>query len=306
MTLFEVCRRLRPALLVAAVLLFSAAPPARPAAITFNTALPVTQGQGILRVQWKYAEFGDDPTPLDRQLTVQAIPVVGVWGVTPNLALFAIAPLVDKELELTTPAGRTTRGVSGLADLTLLACYTAYQRDEPGKTFRLAPFLGVEAPTGTDDDQDALGRLPQPLQLGSGSWDFKLGTIATRQTLRWQIDTSVSYQLNTEANDFEHGDEARLDFSYQRRLIPRQLSGGVPAFLYGVIESNLIWQDRSRLAGVDNPDTGGTTWYLAPGLQYVRRRLVLEGAVQILVSKNLNGAALENDFMGTLSMRINL
>ena len=278
---------------------------AHPAAITFNTALPVTQGQGILRVQWKYTEVGKDSTPLARSLTVQAIPVVGVWGVSPKVALFAIAPVLDKKLEVTTPIGRETRSVSGLGDVTLLARYTAYQRDERGRTLRIAPFVGVEAPTGSDDDRDALGPLPRPMQLGSGSWDLKVGVIATRQTLQWQIDTSLAYQRNTEANDFQFGDEARVDFSYQRRLLPRTLGSGIPAFLYGVIESNWIWQDRSRLAGIDNPDSGGTTWYLAPGLQYVRRRLVLEGAIQIPVTQDRNGTALENDFIGTLSVRVN-
>ena len=286
-------------------LLAAASEPAFPASITFSTALPVTQGEGILRIQWKYFDFGDDSSPQARNLSVQAVPVVGVWGVTRKVALFGIVPILDKELDVTTPLGRRTRSVSGLGDVTLLARYTAYQRDRRGSTFRIAPFLGVDVPTGDDDESDALGRLPQPLQLGSGSWDYNLGAIVTRQTLKWQIDSSVSYKINTKANGFEFGDEARFDVSYQKRLRPRELSGGVPAFVYGVLESNFVWQDRSEVAGIDDPDSGGTTWYLAPGLQYVTKRFVLEGAVQIPVSQDLNGAALENDFIGTLSVRAN-
>ena len=298
-------RKLLLAAILSTGLLAVASEPAFPASITFNTALPVTEGEGILRIQSKYFDFGDDSTPLDRDLTVWAVPVVGVWGLTRKVALFGIVPILDKELDVTTPLGRRTRSVSGLGDVTLLARYTAYQRDRRGSTFRIASFLGVDVPTGEDDASDPLGRLPQPLQLGSGSWDYNLGAIVTRQTLKWQIDSSLSYKFNTEANDFEFGDEARFDFSYQKRLRPRELSGGVPAFVYGVLESNLIWQDRSEVAGIDDLDSGGTTWYLAPGLQYVRKRFVLEGAVQIPVIQDLNGAALENDFIGTLSVRAN-
>ena len=298
-------RKLLLAAILSTGILAAASEPAFPASITFSTALPVTQGEGIVRVQLKYFDFGDDSTPLDRDLAVWAVPVVGVWGVTRKVALFGIVPILDKELDVTTPLGRRTRTASGLGDVTLLARYTAYQRDRRGSTFRIAAFLGVDVPTGEDDASDPLGRLPQPLQLGSGSWDYNLGAIVTRQTLKWQIDSSLSYKLNTEANDFEFGDEARFDFSYQKRLRPRELSGGVPAFVYGILESNLIWQDRSEVAGIDDLDSGGTTWYLAPGLRYVRKRFVLEGAVQIPVLQDLNGAALETDFIGTLSVRAN-
>ena len=275
------------------------------ASITFSTALPVTKGQGIVRIQSKFLEFGADSSPLDRDLTVRVVPVVGAWGVTQKLALFGIAPIFDKNLRVSTALGRRTRSVSGLGDVTVLARYTAVQRDRRGKTLRFAPFLGVDVPTGDDDATDALGRLPQPLQLGSGSWDYNLGAIVTRQTLDWQVDSSLSYKVNSEANDFEFGDEARFDFSYQKRLRPRELGGGVPRFVYGVLESNLLWHGRNEAAGRVDLDSGGTTWYLAPGIQYVRRRLVLEGAIQIPVLQDLNGAALESDFIGTLSARAN-
>lgn len=298
-------RALVAAVVAWACILSTIAGPGFAAAITFSTALPVTKGQGIVRIQSKLLEFGADSSPLDRDLTVKVVPVAGVWGLTEKLALFGSAPILDKDLQVSTPLGRRTRSVSGLGDITVLARYTAYQRDRRGNTLRIAPFLGVELPTADDDSSDALGRLPQPLQLGSGSWDYSLGAIVTRQTLAWQVDSSLSYKINTEANNFEFGDQARFDVSYQKRLRPRELGGGVPAFVYGVLESNLLWQDRSDVDGRADLDSGGTTWYLAPGIQYVRRRLVLEGAVQIPVFQDLNGTALESDFIGTLSVRVN-
>lgn len=279
--------------------------PVAGAPITFNTALPVTWGEWILRLQAKGFGFASDPTALNRDLSVEALPVVGVYGLTPRFTLFAITPLLDKELEVDTPLGRRSRGTSGLGDVTLLARYTAWQRDAPGRTLRFAPFGGVETPTGRDDAGDDLGPLPPPLQLGSGSWDPVAGAVFTYQTLGRQTDASVSYQFNTEANGFEAGDEARLDLSYQHRVWPRELGAGVPAFLYTVLESNLVWRDRDAMNGADVVDSGGTTWFLAPGLQYVHKRWVLEAAVQVPVTQNLHGAALETDWIGTLSLRVN-
>jgi hypothetical protein len=129
--------------------------------------------------------------------------------------------------------------------------------------------------------------------------------VVTRQKLTHQIDASASYTLNTEANGYEFGDAARLDLSYQHRLWPRELGAGVPGFIYGVLEGTLLWRDRSRIEGVEDPHSGGTTWFLTPGIQYVTVRTVIEAGVQIPVVQNLNGNSLKNDYMAVLSARVN-
>lgn len=278
--------------------------PSFAAPITFNTALPVARGEGISRTQFKYLTASDDG-PGNRDLAVSMVPLVGVYGLTEKWTLFGILPYLNKELKVNTLVGRRTREVSGLGDGSLLVRYTILQQDRPGQTFRIAPFVGIEIPTGEDSERDALGRLPQPLQLGSGSWDPSLGFVTTWQTLERQIDVALSYKFNMQANDFEFGDLARFDLSYQHRIWPLELGAGVPAFVYAVLESNLIWQDRNEVGGQQDPDSGGTTLYLAPGIQWVTKRTVIESAVQFPLLQNLNGDALENDFILTLSFRFN-
>lgn len=275
------------------------------APITFNTALPVAKGEGILRVQTMYLRSTDDQSAQDRELTVWTFPAVGAYGITGDLAVFGIVPVLDKSLETNTPLGRRTRGDTGIGDATLIIRYTLWKEDRLGQTIRIAPFIGIEVPTGEDDKKDAVGRLPQDLQLGSGSWDPLAGMIITWQTLNRQIDAAVSYKLNTKANDFRFGDEARFDISYQHRIRPQELGAGVPAFIYGVLESNLIWQDKNKIGGVRDKDSGGITWFLTPGIQYVTKRIVAEAAVQVPVIQELNGKALKNDFIGIVSLRVN-
>ena len=275
------------------------------APITFNTALPVAREEVLVRAQVKFLRSTDDPSDADRDLTVWAVPVVAAYGITEKLALFSILPMMDKEIKLTVPGGRVSRGDTGIGDFTALTRYTVWKKDQPGSTLRLAPFIALEIPTGDDNETDSLGRLPQPLQMGSGSWDPSIGLVLTSQTLARQIDTSLSYKFNTEANNFEFGDVARFDFSYQHRVWPGVLGSGVQGFLYGVLESNLIWQDNNRVNGVEDDNSGGNTWYLAPGIQYVTKRTVVEFAVQVPVVQDMNGEALENDFIATLSFRMN-
>ena len=299
--------RTLPLLLWGVPLLLSAfiAGPVSAGPITFNTALPVTRGEGILRVQSKFLRSTDDPGLLNRELRVRTVPVVGVYGASRRLALFSIIPFLDKELEADTPAGRRTRSVTGLGDVTLIARYTARQWDSPGRTIRIAPFIGIEVPTGKHHEKDRLGTLPRTLQLGSGSWDPSAGITWTRQGLKWEADAAVSYKFNTQAHGFAFGDEARLDLSFQKRVYPRKLGGGVPGFLYVVLESNLVRRGENRVDGARDRDSGGTAWFLTPGVQYVTRRIVVETAVQLPVVQNLNGDALENDFTATVSVRVN-
>jgi len=280
--------------------------PARAAPITFNTALPVAAGEFVLRELFFFIKSSDDPSPADRDLEViGGLSVLG-YGATGDLALFGVLPVLDKSLELDTPDGRRIeRGDTGIGDVRLFGRYTAFRDDAPGRTFRIAPFAGVELPTGKDDQRDRFGRLPQPLQLGSGSVDPFFGVVGTWQTLDYQIDAQASYEVNTEANDFEFGDVLRFDASLQYRLWPRELGPGVPGFLYGVVEGNLIHQRKNEVAGAEDPNSGGTTLFLAPGLQYVTRRWVLEAIVQLPAIQDLNGDALENDYIVSAGFRVN-
>tara|TARA_R110002049_G_scaffold72267_1_gene186423 strand:+ start:411 stop:1313 length:903 start_codon:yes stop_codon:yes gene_type:complete len=294
-----------PALFCALVAGFGVAPTAMGAPQTFNTALPIAQDEFVFREQFVYHKATDDPGPADRKLQVLGgVSVLG-YGVTGDVAVFGVLPYLDKELDVTTPGGRVTRDTSGIADVRLFGRYTVYKDDAPGRTFRIAPFLGVELPTGDDSDRDSLGSLPAPLQLGSGSWDGFGGIVLTYQTLHYQIDAQASYTLNTEANNVEFGDQAGLDASLQYRVWPKALDAGIPGFLYAVLEANLLYTDNNEIKGVRDPDSGGTAFFLSPGIQYVTKRWIIEGIVQLPVSQNLNGAALEDDFTVRAGFRFN-
>ncbi|MFQ5764356.1 MAG: transporter [Rhodospirillales bacterium] len=272
---------------------------------TFNTALPVAEGEFVFREQVVVERSGDDPSGADRDRTAwSAVSVLG-YGADRDLALFAVVPYVDRRLELDEGGGRRARSARGLGDVRLFGRYTAYRVDRPGRTFRVAPFAGIETPTGDDDGTDAFGRLPAGVRPGSGSWDPFLGLVGTYQTLDFQIDAQASYQANTEANDFDFGDVARLDASLQYRLWPPTLGPGVPGFLYGVVEANLVHRDENESGGVDDRDSGGTSLFLVPGVQYVTKRWIVEAAVQVPVVQDLNGTALEADYVLRAGFRVN-
>ncbi len=272
--------------------------PATAAPITFNTALPVTCGEAILRARFIRHELSAP----DREVTVSTLALAGGFGLSGDLALFAALPLLDKRLTAAESAIR--RRARGAGDLSLFLRYTALQRDAPGRTLRIAPFAGLIAPTGRDDARDELGRLPRPLQTGSGAWGALAGFVLTRQTLRWQFDGQLGATAYGRDEGYAPGNAFALDLSGQYRIWPRRLSGGVPGFVYAVLESRLEDLRADRIGGAAT-GSGGSQWFLAPGLQYVSRRWVVEGAVQWPLVQNLPAGALQDDVIARLSLRTN-
>ena len=275
------------------------------APITFNTALPVAKGSFVGRMQAVHSQSGGDSGPRRRKAEGNALISVLGYGVSPKLAVFGVLPLVDKRLEVDGGNGRYTRAADGLGDARLFGRYTVVQRDGQGYTLRLAPFVGLELPTGANHRGDGQGTLPPGVQPGSGALDLFGGLIATWQTLDYQIDGQIGYQFNRQADGFDPGDVLRADLSAQYRLWPRQLGGGVPGFLYGVIESNWIHTGKDQRGGRSDTDSGGTTVFLSPGLQYVTRRWIVEAAVSVPVGKHLNGNALEPGNIVRAGFRVN-
>ncbi len=289
-----------------AALVLAHANPVTAAPITFNTALPVAKGGFIVREQLLRQSFEGDSSPLNRDLEVNGLVSVLGYGVAPKFAVFAALPYLDKTMKVTDNGERIKRSSEGFGDLKLFGRYTLYQNDAKSQTFRLGAFGGVKAPTGDDSKTDNLGRLPIPLQSGTGAWDAFAGIVATFQTLDFQIDAQLSAERNGDANDFEAGDDIRADVSFQYRLLPKTLSADTQGFLYGVLEVTALNQNKSRVAGMSDPNSGGTTVYLTPGIQYVTRKYILEAALQIPIEQNLHGTALETNYVFTAGFRVNL
>lgn len=272
------------------------------APITFNTALPVGQGSFISREQIVVSRSGDDPSGAGREFNVDSLISVIAYGVNEKFAMFGVLPYVSKKAQA---LGEPKRSNNGFGDLTVFGRYTLYQNNWSGRTLRVAGVAGIKAPTGTDDDSDALGELPVNLQLGTGSWDGFIGGVISYQTIDYGMDAQLSYRENTEANGFEAGDEIRIDMSYQHRLLPSVLNAETRSLLYGVVELNTVIKDRHERSGIVVDASGGTALFFTPGLQYVTRKFIAEIALQVPLSQSLNSTTLENDFVIRGGFRVN-
>lgn len=300
-------RRLSLAAAMAATLAICVglAAPVRAGPISFNSALTLSSNEFVFREMLVLDQSGDDPSGQDRdRRALSSVSVLG-YGVDEKLSLFAVVPFHYRRLRITTDGEQRTRDAAGLGDIRLFGKYTVVRRNWTAGAFRLSPFAGVELPTGASDENDRFGRLPASVQLGSGSFDPFGGITASYRSLDTQFDGQLSYQANFEANNFEFGDVARADISGQLRLLPRKITGGVPGFLYGVLELNLIHGGKNRDHGATVGNSGGVTLFVTPGLQYITRRWILEAGVQLPVIQDLNGTALEKSHVVRAGIRVN-
>lgn len=275
------------------------------AILTFS-AVPVAKGTSDWVDRFVYVKASDDPSLSDLDFELKGNVQVFFYGVTSKLYVAGIFPYFDKRLEFTVPEGRFQRGDSGLADTTYIASYEILRRDYPGKTFRGRVYAGFEAPTGDDDESDRFGVLPQPLQLGSGSWDGVFSNYYSLQAIRWEISQEFVYKINTEANDFEFGDVFSHNSALSWMIYPVSLNR-FDEMIYDVmfvLELNGVWSDRSESLGAEIADSGGYSLFISPGLQLRTNEIFVEAIVQLPIIQDLNGTQLETDYIVTAGFRI--
>jgi hypothetical protein len=196
--------------------------------------------------------------------------------------------------------GINRRGNSaGFGDVTMLGQYRFHSNAQTGTS--AAVLFGFKAPTGSTSQRDAYGQLFQAeFQPGSGSWDGLLGAAFTKRTGRWAFDVSGLYYLITNGTQNTNlGDRFLFGTAVSYRLVgpvgsakeielheycmqPRnQLQEHclyhanhdhsdmkkTPYTLDLVLELNGEWHDKQRIGGIPDPNSGGTTVYLSPGVR---------------------------------------
>ena len=286
------------------ILVAFATAPASAIPINAKEGFTAYKGQWIIRNQVRIHLRDNDPTTMNREMTVIKIPTTFVYGLTSRLTAIGTVPYVSKNLDFKTSGRR--RGDAAIGDVSLLAKYRLWTKDEPGaRTMRLSVLTGLSLPTGPNDASDALGRLPRTLQLGRGTTDPILGLTATRWTPFWAVTGDAIFRRGGSDEGYEFGNSFRYDLEFERAIWPRELpEEGFPDYLYAVIELNGEVADHDRFQGVRQDNTGSHILYASPGLQFVTTRYAVEASVQVPILTDMNGLQPEPKATFILSNRI--
>jgi hypothetical protein len=231
------------------------------------------------------------------------MPVEITTSPSPRTVAGVVIPYLERELRT---RGGTFRQ-EGLGDVSFFGKYRFHRKLAVWGDAQAAFRLAVRTPTGeTTRPRAGLGlseTLSRSLQTGTGTWGVTgdVSYLTARRRFVW--GGNIAYTANLEAHGFRPGNELRLNLDTEYLLLPvKYQEPGKEVFV--LLEWLLVHREPSRLMGRDLPNTGGTQFFLAPGLQYVPTdRLLFEASVALPVYQNLRGNPPKTDFNLLVGLR---
>jgi hypothetical protein len=184
----------------------------------------------------------------------------------------------------------------GSGDLSFFAKYLLYQLDRKNETIRVASKVRIKLPSGDED------KMPP---LGTGSTDYFFSTVGAWIKDRIGIYLEGIFNLNTSNNQVDFGNSFSYNVAFGYRLLPAVYETYPTPQLNGFLELNGSTAIKNKLSGQKVDNSGGTTTFLSPGLQYVGgRRWLVETTFQYPIINEPNGTQLVTDWTFSLGMRI--
>jgi hypothetical protein len=248
------------------------------------------------------ANIGNDVHGLQ---SVESRVVALAYGVTNDFMISMRLPFVRRtgilegvQEDPSDPPSIHDRGnTSGFGDVTVLGQYR-FLNNLASET-QAALLFGFKAPTGKTNLIDPFGeRFETEFQPGSGSWDGLLGAaFSQRLAPLWGLhanvlgiltgtgtqDTSLGnrvlynaalvYRVFGETANEPHSHDARGAYAHagpHPGMVTKAPAATAPhthVALDAMLELNGEWHDKQRTAGLADPNSGGNTVYLSPGLR---------------------------------------
>ena len=179
----------------------------------------------------------------------------------------------------------TGTSASGLADVSAFTKYRFWRRDSLGLQESAAVMLKVKMPTGSTSTSPA---------LGSGATDVLAGVAYGYESRKWYRFASLRYRQNgRNSAGLKRGDKILVD-----------IVGGIRTKLTGYREPDTVWMlelngefgQRADNNGTPVTNTGGSEWFLSPGIFWTKRNFAVKAGLQIPIYSALNGTQAKSDY----------
>jgi hypothetical protein len=202
--------------------------------------------------------------------------IFAAYGVTDNLALGIRLPYVQR-FGVRSPnedgdAVNTLGNPGGFGGVSVFSQYRFFHT--PDQLNHLSLVVALKTPSGATHVQTNQGeRFETHHQPSSGSWNPAVGLSFTRAMGKFSLDSSILYTVATRgAQKTDLGDifDYNVALSYAFVGVARNnlFVGSNNAPWTAVLELNGMWQDRQKIAGLADPNSGGNTIYISPGIRY--------------------------------------
>ena len=250
------------------------------------------------------------PTKMSMQMHMLDI----MYAPSDRVTLMFMLPYWRISMDHRTGLGvRFTTDSQGPGDIKLSTLYSAWQRDREERTDRLVVQIGASLPTGSTNakDQTPMGRttLPYPMQLGSGTVDFRPGLTYLGQTADWAWGSHLggTFRFYENRQDYQLGNRGQLGIWASNKLtdwlsMSLRLDGQAWGNIHGA-DSRLMpamvpTADPDLRAGQRLDMLLGTNLFALSG-PLEGHRIQLE--VGLPIYQHLDGPQLETDWRVSLS-----
>jgi len=205
------------------------------------------------------------------------------YGLTGDWAAGIEIPYIDKS--------SATASSSGQGDLTLFSKYRFWREDGPGVQESMAIAVKVKTNTGDSD-------------VSTGTTDGVLGLTYGYEGRKWYRWSALRYRFNDKNGaGLRRGNKILFD-----------LAGGIRLKQTGYKEPDTVWlielngesTQNNELNGAAQINSGGTEWFVSPGIFWTRRNFAIKAGVQIPVISNLNGNQQKTDYRAKLILEWHL
>jgi hypothetical protein len=147
-------------------------------------------------------------------MTVEEHMVEVMYAPTNKLTVMAMLPIKRIDMDMVMDGFHFTEHSAGVSDLQVLALYTVLGSVTKGH--RLIINLGMSFPTGSIDEKNTImGQtftLEYPMQLGSGTYDFRPGLTYLGESKKWAwgAETRTALRFGRNGSGYRLGNEYEL------------------------------------------------------------------------------------------------
>jgi hypothetical protein len=202
--------------------------------------------------------------------------VFAAYGVTDDLTLGLRIPYVLRSgIRIPNEEGDAVYKLgdsNGFGDVSFFGQYRFFYSADNLNQASLT--IGLKTPTGATGVQTNLGdSFEAHFQPGSGSWNPSVGLSFTRAMGAFSFDTNVLYTVATRGTQkTDLGDvfdyNFALSYAFGAPVRSGFFSSSNNAPWTAILELNGEWQDYQNTAGLTDPNSGGNTVYISPGIRF--------------------------------------
>jgi len=139
--------------------------------------------------------------------------------------------------------------------------------------------------------------------VSTGTTDSLLGLTYGYESLKWYRWASARYRFNQDRDGLRRGNRLFVDFAGGYRP---QVNDYREADTVWLLELNGEFTQRNALGGMELNDSGGSEWFVSPGIMWTVRNFAVKAGVQIPVYSNLHGDQPGSDYRVSLEFEWHL